>query len=133
VLGAVSGYLLSGIAWGAHELATFLLFFDAIRPEERTRVLECVADPIAHAAALSAHGVNRDHTFGRFRVVTYGETEVAILVRHTDTPVYDRYALAPGMRLAGPAIVEERESTTVLPPGVTSTVDEYANLIVEAR
>jgi len=31
--------LLSGIAWGAHELATFLLFFDAIRPEERTSVL----------------------------------------------------------------------------------------------
>lgn len=31
--------LFSGVAWGAHELATFLLFFDAIRPEERTRVL----------------------------------------------------------------------------------------------
>ena len=31
--------LVSGIAWGAHELATFLLFFDAIRPEQRTRVL----------------------------------------------------------------------------------------------
>jgi len=31
--------LFSGIAWGAHELATFLLFFEAIRPEERTRVL----------------------------------------------------------------------------------------------
>ena len=30
---------MSGIAWGAHELATFLLFFDAIRPEQRTRVL----------------------------------------------------------------------------------------------
>jgi MFS family permease len=34
--------LVSGIAWGAHELATFLLFFDAIRPEERTRVLTWV-------------------------------------------------------------------------------------------
>jgi hypothetical protein len=45
-------------------------------------------DPVAHAAALSAYGINRDHTFGRFRVATYGETEVAILVRHTDTPVY---------------------------------------------
>jgi MFS family permease len=31
--------LLSGVAWGAHELATFLLFFDAIRPEERTQLL----------------------------------------------------------------------------------------------
>jgi hypothetical protein len=45
-------------------------------------------DPIAHAAAMSAYGVNRNHTFGRFRVATYGETELAILVRHTDTPVY---------------------------------------------
>jgi N-methylhydantoinase A len=49
---------------------------------------------------------------------------------YTDTPVYDRYELAAGTSLTGPAIVEERESTTVLPPGATATVDEYANLIV---
>jgi len=47
-----------------------------------------------------------------------------------ETPVYDRYGLAVGARLTGPAIVEERESTTVLPPGTTATVDEYANLLV---
>ena len=47
------------------------------------------------------------------------------------SPVYDRYALAAGARLAGPAIVEERESTTVLPPGASASVDEYANLLVE--
>jgi N-methylhydantoinase A len=47
-----------------------------------------------------------------------------------DCPVYDRYKLAAGLQLAGPAIVEERESTSVLPPGVVATVDEYANLIV---
>jgi N-methylhydantoinase A len=50
---------------------------------------------------------------------------------YADTPVYDRYALAPGMSLTGPAIVEERESTTVIPPGATATVDEYANLLAE--
>src|SRR6266581_6393155 len=49
----------------------------------------------------------------------------------TECAVYDRYALAPGARLDGPAIVEERESTSVLPPGTSATVDEYANLIVE--
>ncbi|MBI1735671.1 MAG: hydantoinase/oxoprolinase family protein [Candidatus Rokubacteria bacterium] len=48
---------------------------------------------------------------------------------YVDCPVYDRYALAAGTKLTGPAIVEERESTTVLPPGVTATVDEYANLV----
>jgi len=49
----------------------------------------------------------------------------------TECAIYDRYALAPGSRLDGPAIVEERESTSVLPPGTAATVDEYANLIVE--
>ena len=50
---------------------------------------------------------------------------------YVDTPVYDRYALAAGTSLSGPAIVEERESTTVLPPGLTAAVDEYATLIAE--
>jgi N-methylhydantoinase A/oxoprolinase/acetone carboxylase beta subunit len=48
-----------------------------------------------------------------------------------DCPIYDRYTLAAGLTLAGPAIVEERESTSVLPPGSVATVDEYANLVVE--
>ena len=52
---------------------------------------------------------------------------------YTDCPVFDRYALAPGAEVAGPAIVEERESTTVLPPGTTATVDDYASLIVTLR
>jgi 5-oxoprolinase (ATP-hydrolysing) len=33
-----------------------------------------------------------------------------------DTPVYDRDALQPGMRLQGPCIIEEREATTVVGP-----------------
>ena len=45
-------------------------------------------NPIAHAQAMSKYSVNTSHTFGRFRVATYGRTDVAILVRHTDTPVY---------------------------------------------
>jgi len=48
-----------------------------------------------------------------------------------DCPIYDRYNLAAGLQIAGPAIVEERESTSVLPPGTVATVDEYANLLVE--
>jgi N-methylhydantoinase A len=49
---------------------------------------------------------------------------------YVDTPVYDRYALTAGASITGPAIVEERESTTVLPPGASAIVDGYANLIV---
>ena len=41
---------------------------------------------------------------------------------YVETPVYDRYALRPGARFAGPAIVEERESTLVVAPGQLVTV-----------
>jgi N-methylhydantoinase A/oxoprolinase/acetone carboxylase beta subunit len=36
---------------------------------------------------------------------------------YVDTPVYDRYTLTPGAAFVGPAIIEERESTTVAGPG----------------
>ena len=49
---------------------------------------------------------------------------------HRPTPVYDRYLLAPGAELAGPAIVEERESTTVIGPGARIQIDESRNLSV---
>jgi N-methylhydantoinase A len=45
-------------------------------------------------------------------------------------PVYDRARLPVGARLEGPAVVEEPESTTVLPPGTTAEVDPWANLLV---
>ena len=42
--------------------------------------------------------------------------------------VYNRYVLHAGDRLTGPAIVEERESTTLVPVGAELHVDEYLNL-----
>jgi N-methylhydantoinase A len=49
----------------------------------------------------------------------------------TDCSVYDRYALRAGDTLEGPAVIEERESTTVIGPGGAVTVDAYLNLICE--
>lgn len=50
---------------------------------------------------------------------------------YIDCKVYDRYKLMPGMRIEGPAVVEERESTCVLEPGTTALVDEFLNLVLE--
>ena len=47
-----------------------------------------------------------------------------------ETPVYDRYALEAGFGAPGPAIVEEAESTTVVPPGWALEVDGAGNLVV---
>ncbi|MBN8907912.1 MAG: hydantoinase B/oxoprolinase family protein, partial [Rhodospirillales bacterium] len=45
-----------------------------------------------------------------------------------EAPVYDRYALAQGMTVAGPAIIEEREATTIVPAGDEVTVDAAGSL-----
>jgi 5-oxoprolinase (ATP-hydrolysing) len=45
-----------------------------------------------------------------------------------DALVYDRYALRPDDKIVGPAIVEERGSTTVVPPGDSLFVDAQLNL-----
>ena len=50
---------------------------------------------------------------------------------YTNTPIYDRYRLAPGATFSGPAIVEERESTVIVGPGATCRIDEQLNLVVE--
>ena len=49
----------------------------------------------------------------------------------TDCAVYDRYRLSAGDVVEGPAIVEERESTIVLPPDSTTRVDPHGNLVTE--
>ena len=48
--------------------------------------------------------------------------------RYLDATVYDRYALSAGDRIEGPAIVEEREATTIIPPGDVVSVDAVGNL-----
>jgi N-methylhydantoinase A len=50
---------------------------------------------------------------------------------YVGVPVYDRYALAPGHLIAGPAVIEERESTCILGPNERAQVDQRYNLIAE--
>ena len=46
-----------------------------------------------------------------------------------DCPVYDRYALSPDVRLDGPCLVEERESTVLLDLGDHARLDDAGNLV----
>ncbi len=52
---------------------------------------------------------------------------------YRSTPVYDRYALPPGQRIPGPAILEEREATLVVSPRATVAIDQNLNAVVEWR
>ena len=49
---------------------------------------------------------------------------------YVDVPVYQRDQLAPGVRIEGPAVVEQRDTTTLLAAGYASTTDGYGNLII---
>jgi N-methylhydantoinase A len=62
------------------------------------------------------------------RLVFFPEPEAG---EHRPTPVYDRYVLAPGNEFDGPAVVEERESTTIIGHEAHARVDEYLNLHIE--
>jgi hypothetical protein len=55
---------------------------------EWTQCVGAGLDPIADAKAGSRHASNWRHTFGRFRVASWGSIDVALLIRHVDTPVY---------------------------------------------
>lgn len=47
-----------------------------------------------------------------------------------DATVYNRYALRVGMKIEGPAIIEEREATTVIAHGDKVRVDDALNLCI---
>ena len=53
--------------------------------------------------------------------------------RFIPTPIYDRSRLNSGDAVAGPAIIEQLDSTTVVWPGQRARVDAYRNLILERR
>jgi N-methylhydantoinase A/oxoprolinase/acetone carboxylase beta subunit len=46
------------------------------------------------------------------------------------TRYYDRSALKAGNLLTGPAIVNQYDSTTVIPPGISAHVDRFGNIVI---
>lgn len=45
-----------------------------------------------------------------------------------DTPVYDRTKLGAGATFSGPAIIDQLDSTTVVPPRTTAEIDDWLNI-----
>jgi N-methylhydantoinase A len=46
------------------------------------------------------------------------------------TRFYDRAALEAGNTLEGPAIINQYDSTTVIPPGLTARIDGFSNIVI---
>jgi N-methylhydantoinase A/oxoprolinase/acetone carboxylase beta subunit len=51
-------------------------------------------------------------------------------LKQVPTRFYDRTALKAGNELEGPAIVNQYDSTTVVPPGLTARIDRFGNVVI---
>ncbi|MDP7345095.1 MAG: hypothetical protein QF767_17425 [Alphaproteobacteria bacterium] len=60
------------------------------------------------------------------RDVVFDETPNAV-----KTPVYDRDKLKTGMVVQGPAIIEQLDSTILVPPGLKAEVDPSLTIVIE--
>jgi N-methylhydantoinase A len=83
-----------------------------VKPEPPARAVRGAAEPAEHAL------VERRSVYFRDR-------------GRSDVPVYARASLQTGNRFAGPALVEQYDSCTLVAPGWRANVDPYGNLALE--
>jgi len=108
----------------------------------------------AHRTLYAYHHPQQPVEIVNLRVKTVGKSQRIRLLRHPlagkdstaaylrtqnlvfahknhQAAVFDRALLRPGNEIPGPALVVDRESTTMLPPGLDLKVDHYLNLIIK--
>ncbi len=76
----------------------------------------------ARIEKANGHSIAEAHLYARPTTFDDGRT--------LDTPRYNRDRLKAGHRIAGPAIVIQHNSTTLLPPNYVADVAEFGNLYV---
>jgi N-methylhydantoinase A len=74
---------------------------------------------------LPARGTPSDAHTGSVRMMFAG--------RWHEAKTYDRWKLAAGSEIEGPARIDQPDTTTVLPPHWRASVDRFANLVLRPR
>ncbi len=80
---------------------------------------------LAAYALPNGNAMRADVAGGSTRPVYFEETSGFV-----ETAVYSHYSLKPGTRIKGPAIIQQRESTTVIGPGDEADIDGHANIVI---
>ncbi len=50
-----------------------------------------------------------------------------------DTPIFERDDMPAGAMFSGPAIIDQFDSTTVIPPNTTAVIDEWMNILIHLK
>lgn len=82
---------------------------------------------LPHPPAAKAKASAEKSSAVSHRLVTFNRG-----VPPLDTPVYRRERLSAGTRFVGPAVVEQADSTTLVWPDFTASVDPRGNIVVKA-
>jgi N-methylhydantoinase A/oxoprolinase/acetone carboxylase beta subunit len=82
-----------------------------------------LSTPEVEAGGESAEGALRHEGTAWFRVDG--------ALREVATRYYDRDGLEAGNRIEGPAIVNQYDTTTVVPPGIAAHVDRFGNIVIQ--
>jgi N-methylhydantoinase A len=64
-------------------------------------------------------------------VALVGERRVYIEGEHHNVPIYDRSSMSIGNEISGPAVVTQRDSTTLIYPNHLGRIDGRLNLLIE--
>ncbi len=84
----------------------------------------------ARGPQIPFHAAAHPHTVpGRVK----GMRPIHLWQPHQAVPVFDRAALGVDQRIDGPAIIEERETTVVIPPNWRATVDRFGCIVAVPR
>ncbi len=98
-------------------------------PRERVQVVnvrvKAHSSPARPVLEKIDAGTHKTLTPKAFRLVIFNPADAT----PQDTAVYAREELMPGLSFAGPAIVTQYDTTTVLPPGWLAEIDAYGNII----
>jgi N-methylhydantoinase A len=97
---------------------------------DRARQAEIVSLRLRAAGVTDKPPLRRSPSSAKREPAPDHVARVYLTERARRTPVYSRDKLGAGARLAGPAIVTEYSSTTLVPPGRKVEVDPWLNLII---
>ena len=132
------GVAMPGGALDEGSRATIKQLFDEAHEQ---RFSHSAADEAAEIVSLRVSAVGR-LTKPQLPLLATGGSEPVAAARRgsrsvsfgdggpVDCPVYDRMALLAGNEIAGPAVIEEPASVTILSPGDKARVNEYGHLVI---
>lgn len=103
--------------------------FGRFLPDHEVEILTWAVTASAAQPALLADAAPVEKTGGRIEpsgAARFTDVDGST----TEAPVYERTDLAPGIVLAGPLVVTERETNTAVPRGFTVECNEFGHLVL---